>query len=124
MKLIIAGSRSVNEHDHMLVEKALQESGLGIIVGSCLNIDEVVCGMARGADTLGYNWALNQGLSVTKFPADWDMFGKKAGFIRNQTMVDYADAALFLWDGHSRGTADCIRRAKRKGIPIYVHLIA
>lgn len=139
MKLIIAGSRSIPEHDYMLLEAALEASPF-----SFQEIEEVVSGMALGADMLGYNWALQQGLEEPKkMPADWDditvpgavvkyhksgpkkgrPYNVLAGHMRNQKMVDYADAALFLWDGQSTGTKDCIRRAKTNGIPHYIHYV-
>jgi hypothetical protein len=55
------------------------------------------------------------------FPADWDTFGKGAGFIRNTKMAEYSDALIAIWDGTSRGTAHMIRTAWRKGILVYVH---
>ena len=50
-------------------------------------------------------------------PADWDKYGKSAGFIRNKEMVDIADAAIIFWDGDSKGTKDTIERVQNKGIP-------
>jgi hypothetical protein len=51
------------------------------------------------------------------FDADWTKHGKAAGPIRNQEMIDEADALAAFPGG--RGTADCVRRAKAKGIPIF-----
>ena len=51
MRVIIAGSRSCN--DPFLVARAIAESGF--------QIEQVVCGMARGVDLLGRAWALQHG---------------------------------------------------------------
>ncbi len=35
-------------------------------------------------------------------------------------MIDAADHAVFFWDGASKGTADGIKKAEAKGIPVEV----
>lgn len=108
MKTIVAGGREFSNYG--LLRKTL----LG------LDITEVVCGMARGADTLGRRFADNNGIIVQKFPADWDTHGKRAGYIRNEAMADYADRLVAFWDGHSRGTKHMINLAKKKGLQVIV----
>lgn len=73
-----------------------------------LDITEVVCGEAAGADTLGKQWAELHGITVKSFPADWDRLGKKAGPIRNAEMGVYADGLIAFWDGQSAGTRHMI----------------
>jgi hypothetical protein len=82
--------------------------------------DEVVCGMGRGADLLGKQWAEEKGVAVKKFPADWDKLGRGAGPKRNQQMADYATHLVAFWDGKSVGTKDMIDRAKAKGLSVRV----
>lgn len=98
MKVIIAGSRTFKNYD--LVEQTMSELGL--------DIDEVVCGGARGADRLGEEWAKNHNIPVTYFPANWNRFGKWAGFKRNEDMAIYADYLIAFWDKKSRGTKHMI----------------
>lgn len=77
----------------------------------------VVCGGARGADRLAAREARVLGCEVEEYPADWDRFGKAAGFIRNQEMVDSgADLVIALPGGN--GTAHCVQCAKRAGIEV------
>jgi len=94
MKTIIAGPRSFTSERifHSIIKKYPSE------------ITEVVCGMARGVDMLGYKWAKENGIPVKEFPADWEKYGKRAGPIRNKEMEQYADAAIIIWDGQSKGT--------------------
>ena len=40
--------------------------------------------------------------------------------VRNGQMVDAANLAVFFWDGESKGTADGIKKAGEKGIPVEV----
>lgn len=95
-----------------LIAEAVKRSGF--------EVTEVVCGMARGADTFGMKWAYSNNIPVAKFPADWDAYGKKAGPIRNGEMADYAEALIaFIWDG-SRGTANMIKQMQNLGKPCYV----
>lgn len=75
----------------------------------------IVCGEARGADSLGKQYAKENSIPVMSFPADWDKYGKRAGYIRNEEMADNADALIAFWDGQSRGTRNMIEIAKRKG---------
>lgn len=113
MKVIIAGSRTVTDME--TVQKAIEESKF--------EIKEVVSGCAKGVDTLGIVWAYNNNVPVAPYPANWEVNGKRAGFLRNQSMADYSDALIAIWDGKSRGTADMISRAEKKGLKLYIHLV-
>lgn len=109
MKTIIAGSRGFC--DYTLLCKSL----------SCLpwEVTEVVSGTARGADQLGERWGLQTGLPVTRFPADWEKHGKRAGYLRNAEMAEYADALVAFWDGSSRGTKHMIDLANKAGLQVH-----
>ena len=76
----------------------------------------IVHGGAPGADTLADREARARGLRVEIFPAQWDVHGRAAGPIRNQEMVRAGGDLVIAFAG-GRGTADCLRRAKRAGIP-------
>jgi hypothetical protein len=79
-------------------------------------ITKVIQGGAQGADC--------NGVECHTEHADWATHGKKAGPIRNQKMVDMKpDLVLaFSYDlSVSRGTADCVRRAKAAGITVEVY---
>lgn len=110
MKVIVAGSRSISDYD--LVEQAIKESGF--------EITEIVSGCARGVDRLGEKYAFLNGLAVRAFPANWNMYGKRAGYLRNERMAIYADAVVAVWDGQSKGTKHMIDFAKGKGLHIFV----
>lgn len=118
LKTIIAGSRDITEL--WIVEKAIQESGFVIT--------EVVCGGARGVDSLGRDWANGRRtfagkgniVPVKMFLADWDRFGKSAGFKRNAQMAFYAAALIAVWDGESRGTMHMINLARKQKLRTYI----
>ena len=78
----------------------------------------IVHGNAAGADRIAEQEALKLGHLVESHPAEWDLYGKGAGPIRNQLMADLgASLCIAFWDGQSTGTADMVRRASKAGIP-------
>lgn len=87
------------------------------------SVEIVIHGGARGADMLADRMAQTLGLPVKCYPADWDLYGRRAGLVRNQRMIDEGkpDIVLVYWDGKSRGTRDMIRRARRAGIEVVVN---
>ena len=110
LKLIIAGSREFN--DYILLKRELEN----FLEGTDNNDVEIVSGTARGADALGEKFALETGINVKRFPANWNLYGKRAGYIRNREMAEYANACIVFWDGKSRGTKHMIDLAKLIGI--------
>ena len=112
MKLIIAGSRSV-------LNIAILIAALNTI--PFWNVKTVLCGTATGVDTLGKIWALRSRIPVEYYPADWDTYGKSAGYKRNVTMAENADALLAIWDGKSKGTKHMIDIANERGLSVYVY---
>lgn len=111
MKVIVAGSRSIQSYE--TVCEAIKLSNF--------EVTSVVSGCARGADTLGERYARDNKLGLFKFPADWDKHGKSAGFIRNGQMGEFADALIAVWDGESRGTKHMIDYAIKRGLKVYIH---
>lgn len=103
MKFIIAGSRGFIDGDKLdsIMDELEQQ----------YDIDEVVVGGAKGADTHGENWGLGAGLPTKVFPANWDAHGRAAGHLRNADMAEYADALVAFWDGTSKGTRGMINDA-------------
>ena len=114
MKVVIAGSRKRESlTDLLTVFKAIEDSGF--------QITEVVSGMCPygGVDFLGELYAEWKRLGIAQFPADWVRLGKAAGPIRNQQMLDYADAVIVVWDGKSRGSSHMLSIAKASGKPVF-----
>jgi len=112
MKVIIAGGRNFRDYDK------LRESCDNILVNQ--KEVEIVSGTAAGADTLGERYAQEKGYEVKKFPAQWDLYGKSAGYKRNQQMAEYADGLIAFWDGKSRGTKHMIDIANKMGLKVRV----
>ena len=86
--------------------------------------DELECiieGGARGADKLARKAAEYLDIPVVEYPADWNRYGKRAGYMRNEQMLREGkpDRVMAFNKGPilTRGTHDMIRRAERVGIP-------
>jgi hypothetical protein len=84
-------------------------------------ITEIVCGEARGVDAMGKQLADAIKVPTKSFPADWDKYGKPAGYIRNKEMGMYADVLIAIWDGKSRGTRHMIDIMNELGKPALVY---
>jgi hypothetical protein len=69
---------------------------------------------------MGEIYAKVKGYKVEKFPADWEKHGKKAGFIRNRQMADYADMLICFWDFESKGSKNMIETARSLGLKTHI----
>ena len=110
--MIVAGSRSVDNF-------ALMCSRLDEIFKNRMP-SAIVCGEAKGADTLGKKYAEKRGIPVECYPADWEHLGKQAGYIRNEVMAEVADACVVFWDGKSSGTNHMIETAKKRKLQLRI----
>ena len=114
-KIIIAGGRDFMDYN-LLKEKTnkiLQEKKVTHKI-------VIISGCARGADTLGLRYASENAFDVEEYPADWDKYGKKAGYMRNVEMAENADALIAFWDGKSKGTKHMIDIATERNLPTRV----
>ena len=113
MKVIVAGSRTAT-WAHVIEAMRTAEF-----------VKEITCvisGGARGADSHGEEVARRKGWEILRFPAQWDKFGKSAGYRRNEEMAEHADALIATWDGLSPGTRHMIETARKKGLRLHVHI--
>lgn len=113
MKVVIAGSRTIK--DYALILRAILQSRF--------EITEVVCGCAVGVDRLGHQWAILNEIPIKEMPAQWQKHGKAAGPIRNREMAEYADAAIVVWDGKSRGALNMIEQMNKLQKPCHIMVI-
>ena len=125
LRVIIAGSREFNDFPKLM------NSSIEILTGISKKRDDldrirIISGTARGADKLGEQYAKIAGYELSKFPADWDGLGKRAGYVRNAEMAKFAveddnDGMLIaFWDGQSKGTKHMIDLGKRYGLEVHV----
>lgn len=115
LKLIIAGSRTFSDYEYLC--KTLNA------ILTDYDIECVLCGMAKGADTLGEKWAKENNITVEYYPANWDEYGKSAGYKRNVMMAEDANALVAFWDGKSIGTKHMLDIAKKNDLNVFQVLI-
>jgi hypothetical protein len=111
LKVIIAGSRNITDYNEMM----------NALDGINWKINEVVSGAAKGVDQLGEQFAKEYSIPLKQFPADWEKFGRSAGYKRNIDMSKYADALLAIWDGVSVGTKHMIEVMMKQRKPIFIY---
>ena len=122
MKILVTGSRFWTD------EKAIADA---IIKHGTLSEEiTIIEGEAKGADTIAKHFANKMGCKVKGYPADWNTYGRSAGPIRNQKMLDdNPDIHLVLAFTDdidaSIGTSDMVARSIKKGIKVilYHHVI-
>lgn len=115
MKVIIAGSRDILDRNSVFecIEEGIKELGI--------EVTAVVCGEARGIDTLGKRWAESNGIEVISFPANWRKYKRSAGYVRNAKMAKCSDALIAITNGSS-GTAHMIALAEKEELKMFVKL--
>lgn len=84
MKVLVCGGRHYHFREglYATLDHVLQQSA------DTDPFDVLIAGGARGADQLAFEWALERGVFFVIFPADWDLYGRRAGPVRNQRMRD------------------------------------
>jgi len=107
MRVIIAGSRDTIVRPAEIAE-AVKHSGF--------EVTELVSGCATGIDQSAEEWAKLMGVPVQPFPYI-KRLGRAGGPARNSQMANYADALIAFPGG--KGTEDMVRRAKKRGLPVY-----
>ncbi|HEY0751367.1 MAG TPA: DUF2493 domain-containing protein [Chitinophagaceae bacterium] len=112
-KVVVAGSRSFK--DYTLLKESLDE----LLAQKGPNI-AIISGTAYGADTLGEHYAEERNFILIRVPADWEQYGKRAGYLRNQHMAQLADAVVVFWDGESKGSKHMIDIATEMELPLRV----
>lgn len=111
MKLMICGSRSIQNSSWVFnhIKDCIKTFNTSTIT--------IIEGEARGVDTIAKLFAKRHNIPIESYPADWDKYGKAAGYIRNEIMVKACDFCLILWDGKSHGTKHDIDLCKKYNKP-------
>ena len=101
MKVAVIGSRTFNDYE--LLRQTLSK----------LEITLVVSGGAKGADSLGEEYANANNIPTKIFLPDWDKYGKSAGMLRNSDIINEAEIIVAFWDGESKWCKDAIAKANK-----------
>jgi hypothetical protein len=109
MKIIICGGRDYDEAEYAF-------KMLDLLFDSELP-ELVIEGGARGADRIGRHWADTRGIPVLTMNAQWDLYGKSAGYRRNTDMADEGPDLVVALPG-GRGTQHMIDIANKRKITV------
>lgn len=108
LKILVCGDR--NWVDFLTIYTTLRE----------FNPDLVIQGEARGADTLAKDACDALRIDHIGYHANWDDFGKAAGPIRNQRMLEEQNPDLVLAFHNnldeSKGTKHMVTIARKAGV--------
>lgn len=85
----------------------------------------IISGGAFGADALAIRYAKEHGYPYKIFKAQWDLYGKAAGFKRNEQMHRYIAqfpnrGCVCFWNGTSKGTAHNFKLAEQYKTPLRI----
>lgn len=90
-RVLVCGGRDYDDYERVkgVLDKLLDWCGGrgGLII---------IQGMAPGADSLARRWAEDNGVETIGFRASWDLYGKRAGYIRNSQMLDEGKPDLVI----------------------------
>jgi hypothetical protein len=121
MRILVCGDR--NWADRKFIAEVLEDMKDNFSTWQVL-----IEGEAPGADSIAAKWARRNGITVFAFPADWDLYGRAAGPIRNKQMLDEGkpDMVIAFHDNieESRGTRNMLtilRKSGMKQVWLYSH---
>ena len=112
MKVLVCGDRDwTNRQAIRLWLQVLKEIGY----------TDLIEGEARGADRLFREEGEKLGYVIYPYPAEWGKYHRGAGPIRNRQMLDQKPDLVLAFHTdlkNSKGTADTVREARRRGIQV------
>jgi hypothetical protein len=109
-RVLVCGGRA---NDRAYVNKKLTQ-----YVNENGPIAVLIHGAGGNTDLEAKNWACQNGVKMEEYPAEWKVYGKSAGPIRNQYMLENGKPEVVLAFAGGRGTADMKERARKAGVPI------
>ena len=114
MRVLVTGDRNWHNKDR------IRE-----ILSALTDVECVIEGEARGADTLAREVATDLGIEVHGYHAQWDKYGRGAGPIRNRQMVtqEKPDLVIAFHNNilESKGTKDMVFFATSRKIETRIY---
>jgi hypothetical protein len=109
MKILVCGGRDFSDVNKIAEVLSVYTEDVTLAHGNC-----------KGADKLSEEYAIAHNWKVVPYPANWALYGKQAGPLRNQKMlVDFKPDVVVAFPG-GKGTEDMVYKAKRAGIKLVI----
>jgi hypothetical protein len=105
MRILVCGGRSYSNKEYLYK-----------ILDSLVRPSVVIHGNAAGADSLADAWAIDRGITAIRCPAKWSQFGRVAGPLRNQFMLDFHKPDVVVAFPGGAGTAHMVSIAKQADV--------
>jgi hypothetical protein len=121
MKIAIVGSREFKEDAWYSIfrEKILPDLEFS---KRDKILDSFISGGAVGVDSYIERWCKENEVEIEVIKPEWEKYGKRAGFLRNELIINEADKVIAFWDGQSKGTKHSIDLAIKAGKPIDIYV--
>ena len=123
IKVLVCGGRTYDDRDYLF--KTLD--GICLKRGWILHSQGetswlpdvfIIAGKAKGADTLAVDWAVTNRCYFKEYPADWNKYGRRAGYVRNQQMLDGGKPDVVIAFPGGAGTAMMKDIARKAGVEV------
>lgn len=112
LRIAVAGNRSYENYD-LIAEQLDHYVNLFRVMDPAI---EIITGGARGVDRSVMEYADRHKIPQQTIRPDYGKFPPKvAPVLRNTTIAEISDIALFFWDGKSKGTKDTINKVLKLG---------
>lgn len=120
MRVLVCGSRTFQDYEKLKQTLLDYHFGFGQLEKG--QIEVIISGEAKGADSLAKRFANTFRFKYEGYPALWGQYGKSAGFKRNKQMLEEGkpDIVFAFWDGVSRGTQNMIQLARSAGVEVRI----
>jgi hypothetical protein len=126
MRVLVCGGRDYSDQKHMfdVLSRFHAETPISALIH----------GAAQGADRMAATWAKIRGIVAYAYPASWSdishpdalirttasgrPYDARAGYRRNQIMLERGKPNMVLAFSGGRGTLDMIKRAQAAGLTV------
>ena len=111
MRVVVTGGRDFTDKDFIWSQLSHVHQKTPITL--------LIQGDARGVDRICRDWAIRHDVPTQDCPADWDNLGRRAGHVRNQSMIDNYQPELGVVFPGGKGTADMVGKLRKANIRIF-----
>lgn len=139
MRVLVCGSRDFTNVNVIttVLQGIYEMQSIGWLLTHASHLT-IIDGAASGADNLAHQWAVTPGphpanqatdndtmmVFSERYPPNWDLYGKRAGYVRNQQMLNDGKPELVVAffnkpRAESKGTAMMCDIARNAGIEVW-----